>query len=178
MCACTHMHVSLCAYLCVCESFAFTFGADSCKPHGLVSSRHRTAVGTAWSNLWLPLLACLATGCGGNVNEGRVSGPTASCRGCDICLLNANCRGPREVTYYQGWRGQSGCRKCGCILGTLLGGHWGSTGQRERLIWNPPTAYPAVWAWVSVSPSVKSGSRADLHAGSAPHVEVTLASRC
>lgn len=121
MCACTHMHVSLCAYLCVCESFAFTFGADSCKPHGLVSSRHRTAVGTAWSNLWLPLLACLATGCGGNVNEGRVSGPTASCRGCDICLLTptAEARGKSRTT--GAGEGRAAAGNVGASWGLFLG---------------------------------------------------------
>lgn len=48
--------------------------------------------------------------------------------------LEANRRGLREVTHYRGRRGQSCRRKCGCILGTLLRGHQGPTGQRERLM--------------------------------------------
>lgn len=59
-------------------------GLDSCKPHGLVSSRHCTAVAIstvteAQSDLWLPLLAPLAAQCGRDVNEGRTSGPSGSC---------------------------------------------------------------------------------------------------
>ena len=91
MCACPRTRVPPCARVCVCvpvwvllSHLVLLRGPDSCKPHGLVSSRlcMAKAAGTvtwAGSDLWLPLLAPLAAGCRRDVNEGRTSGPGGSC---------------------------------------------------------------------------------------------------
>ena len=91
VCVPAHACSSMCTCVCVCvpvwvllSHLVLLRGPDSCKPHGLVSSRlcMAKAAGTvtwAGSDLWLPLLAPLAAGCRRDVNEGRTSGPGGSC---------------------------------------------------------------------------------------------------